>query len=141
KIHTLSGNPVKKILLKLNLPDHRSILTDSQVTPTKQGRMTKPYSSLRFIANCFNAGYLKMEVKADEKSGGIIAIWDDSLFAKRKIMNDEDGFIAIYGEWTKIGIECLMIVVYAPQNYSKKCCLWNHLNSLIHNFHATSIVL
>ncbi|GKD96179.1 RNA-directed DNA polymerase, eukaryota [Tanacetum coccineum] len=56
-------------------------------------------------------------------------------------MNDEDGFIAIYGEWTKIGIECLMIVVYAPQNYSKKCCLWNHLNSLIHNFHATSIVL
>nr|GEW03718.1 retrovirus-related Pol polyprotein from transposon TNT 1-94 [Tanacetum cinerariifolium] len=25
--------------------------------------MTKPYSSPRFIANCFNAGYLKMEVK------------------------------------------------------------------------------
>ncbi|GJZ41169.1 hypothetical protein Tco_0588055 [Tanacetum coccineum] len=25
--------------------------------------MTKPYPSLRFIANCFNAGYLKMEVK------------------------------------------------------------------------------
>nr|GEW71147.1 hypothetical protein [Tanacetum cinerariifolium] len=41
----------------------RSILTDSQVTPTKPGRMTKPYSSHRFIANCFNAGHLKMEVK------------------------------------------------------------------------------
>nr|GEW71663.1 putative reverse transcriptase domain-containing protein [Tanacetum cinerariifolium] len=40
-----------------------SILTDSQVTPTKHGRMTKPYSSPRFIANCFNEGYLKMEVK------------------------------------------------------------------------------
>nr|GEX31214.1 hypothetical protein [Tanacetum cinerariifolium] len=39
----------------------RSILTDSQVTPTKHGRMTKPYSSPYFIANCFNAGYLKME--------------------------------------------------------------------------------
>ncbi|GKC90028.1 hypothetical protein Tco_1150677, partial [Tanacetum coccineum] len=24
------GNPVKEILLKLNLPDHRSILTDSK---------------------------------------------------------------------------------------------------------------
>ncbi|GJX25299.1 hypothetical protein Tco_0231595 [Tanacetum coccineum] len=58
-------NPVKEILLKLNLPDHRSILTDSKVTPTKHGRMTKPYSSPRFIANCFNAGYLKMEVKVD----------------------------------------------------------------------------
>nr|GEX77432.1 hypothetical protein [Tanacetum cinerariifolium] len=44
----------------------RSTLTDSQVTPTKPGRMTKPkpYSSHRFIANCFNAGHLKMEVKA-----------------------------------------------------------------------------
>nr|GEX05085.1 hypothetical protein [Tanacetum cinerariifolium] len=41
----------------------RSILTDLQVTPTKPGRMTKPYSSHRFIANYFNAGNLKMEVK------------------------------------------------------------------------------
>ncbi|GJR05541.1 hypothetical protein Tco_0528525 [Tanacetum coccineum] len=49
----VAGNPVKKILLKLNLSDHRSILTDLKVTPTKPGRMTKPYSSPRFIANCF----------------------------------------------------------------------------------------
>nr|GEY44252.1 retrotransposon protein, putative, unclassified [Tanacetum cinerariifolium] len=52
-----------EILLKLNLPDHRSILTDSKVTQTKHERMTKPYSSPCLIANCFNAGYLKMEVK------------------------------------------------------------------------------
>ncbi|GJV70507.1 putative reverse transcriptase domain-containing protein [Tanacetum coccineum] len=50
-----AGNPVKEILLKLNLPDHRSILTDLKVTPTEHGQMTKPYSSPRFIANCFNA--------------------------------------------------------------------------------------
>ncbi|GJZ41795.1 hypothetical protein Tco_0588681 [Tanacetum coccineum] len=41
----------------------RSILMDSKVTPTKHGRMTKPYSSPRFIANYFNTGYIKMEVK------------------------------------------------------------------------------
>nr|GEV26890.1 retrovirus-related Pol polyprotein from transposon TNT 1-94 [Tanacetum cinerariifolium] len=41
----------------------RSILTDLQVTLTKPGRMTKPYSSHHFIANCFNAGNIKMEVK------------------------------------------------------------------------------
>nr|GEY66842.1 reverse transcriptase domain-containing protein [Tanacetum cinerariifolium] len=40
-----------------------SILTDLQVSPTKPGRMTKPYSSHRFIANCFNVRNLKMEVK------------------------------------------------------------------------------
>ncbi|GJV76551.1 hypothetical protein Tco_1508135 [Tanacetum coccineum] len=63
RLATSAGNPVKEILLKLNLPDHKSILTDLKVTLTKHGRMTKPYSFPRFIANCFNAGYLKMEVK------------------------------------------------------------------------------
>nr|GEZ89751.1 hypothetical protein [Tanacetum cinerariifolium] len=46
----------------------RSILTDLQVTPTKPGRMTKPYSSHCFIANCFNAGNLKMMVKVPGSS-------------------------------------------------------------------------
>ncbi|GJW79733.1 putative reverse transcriptase domain-containing protein [Tanacetum coccineum] len=47
-------------------------LTDLKVTPTKPGRMTKPYSSLRFIANCFIAGNLKMVVKVQN---AIIAFW------------------------------------------------------------------
>ncbi|GKA26239.1 hypothetical protein Tco_0712348 [Tanacetum coccineum] len=62
------GNHVKEILLKFNLPDHRSILTDSKVTPTNHGRMAKPYSFPCFIANYFNAGYLKMEVKVPDSS-------------------------------------------------------------------------
>ncbi|GKF93637.1 hypothetical protein Tco_0283337, partial [Tanacetum coccineum] len=59
RFNTSAGNPVKKILLKLNLPDHTSILTDSKVTPTKPGRITKPDSSPNFIANCFIADSLK----------------------------------------------------------------------------------
>ncbi|GJU95050.1 hypothetical protein Tco_1319806 [Tanacetum coccineum] len=69
RFDTSAGNPVKEILLKLNLLDHRSILTDSKVTPTNHMRITKPYSSPRFIANCFNAGYLKMEVKVPDSAG------------------------------------------------------------------------
>ncbi|GJV73575.1 hypothetical protein Tco_1493570 [Tanacetum coccineum] len=42
RFNTSAGNPVKEILLKLNLPDHKSILTDLKVTPTRHGRMTKP---------------------------------------------------------------------------------------------------
>ncbi|GKE76399.1 hypothetical protein Tco_1542519, partial [Tanacetum coccineum] len=34
RFDTSAGNPVKEVLLKLSLPDHRSILTDSKVTPT-----------------------------------------------------------------------------------------------------------
>nr|GEX85720.1 hypothetical protein [Tanacetum cinerariifolium] len=63
-----AGNPVNKILLKLNLSDHRSILTDSHVTLTKHGRMIKPYSSHRFIANYFNVGHLKMEPKSKDSN-------------------------------------------------------------------------
>nr|GEX76848.1 hypothetical protein [Tanacetum cinerariifolium] len=46
----------------------RSILTDLRDTPTKPGRMTKPYSSHCFIANCFNVGNIKMEVKVPGSS-------------------------------------------------------------------------
>nr|GEW93402.1 hypothetical protein [Tanacetum cinerariifolium] len=41
-------------------------ISDLKVTPTKNGQLTKPYSCPPyFIANCFNAGHLKMEVKSD----------------------------------------------------------------------------
>ncbi|GJT49895.1 hypothetical protein Tco_0976052 [Tanacetum coccineum] len=36
----------------LNKAHGRSILTDPKVSPTNPGRMTKPYLSPRFIANC-----------------------------------------------------------------------------------------
>nr|GFA01913.1 hypothetical protein [Tanacetum cinerariifolium] len=73
RFNNSAGNTIKEILLKLNLPDHRSILTDSNVTPTKYGRMTKPYSSPRFIANYFTAdsckyGHGEVFPKVDEVS-------------------------------------------------------------------------
>nr|GEY26641.1 hypothetical protein [Tanacetum cinerariifolium] len=55
---------LREILLKLNIPDHRSILTDSKVNLTKHERMTKPYSSPNFIADCFIADSYKMEMEA-----------------------------------------------------------------------------
>ncbi|GJU46149.1 hypothetical protein Tco_1203415 [Tanacetum coccineum] len=45
-----------------------SILTDLKVTPTNPGRMTKPYSSPRFIANYVYTGYLKMVVEVPDSS-------------------------------------------------------------------------
>nr|GEU90452.1 hypothetical protein [Tanacetum cinerariifolium] len=53
---------------------NRSILTDSQVTPTKHGRMTKPYLSPRFIAKYFNEEHIKMEVKEN----GLITFTDET---------------------------------------------------------------
>ncbi|GJT13615.1 hypothetical protein Tco_0860657 [Tanacetum coccineum] len=80
----LAGNHVKKILLKLNIPDHRSILTDSNVTPTKHGRMTKPYSSPRFTANYFISGIYK-----DGHGGGdyLEGSGDSTYDFQRKLVN------------------------------------------------------
>ncbi|GJS15868.1 putative ribonuclease H-like domain-containing protein [Tanacetum coccineum] len=40
RFYTSAGNPVKEILLKLNLPDHRSILTDSKMVGDRINKMT-----------------------------------------------------------------------------------------------------
>ncbi|GJR69966.1 hypothetical protein Tco_0016031 [Tanacetum coccineum] len=48
-------NPVKEILLKLNLPDHRSILTDSKILIKMERRYMVPAAGQdksRFITAC-----------------------------------------------------------------------------------------
>ncbi|GJW05457.1 zinc finger, CCHC-type containing protein [Tanacetum coccineum] len=49
RFYTSAGNPVKEILLKLNLPDHRSILTDSKLDMESRTPVTAkanpPYNS------------------------------------------------------------------------------------------------
>ncbi|GJS81367.1 hypothetical protein Tco_0747908 [Tanacetum coccineum] len=42
RFDTSAGNPVKEILLKLNLPDHRSILTDSKMVMEGSGSVPEP---------------------------------------------------------------------------------------------------
>ncbi|GKD90473.1 RNA-directed DNA polymerase, eukaryota [Tanacetum coccineum] len=91
---------------------------------------------LNFILSLWGKNNCDFAVtKSCGSSGGIIAIWDSSLFKKRNVINNEDGFIAIIGDWINIGIECLMIVVYAPQDVNKKILLWNQMNHLILNIH------
>ncbi|GKA79601.1 hypothetical protein Tco_0786197, partial [Tanacetum coccineum] len=93
-IYTLAENPVKDILHKLNLHDNMSILTDSKVTPTKHGRMKKPYSSPRFMANCFNTRYLKMEVKdlPAEEAETEANVWDDESVDVNSFAGGNPGF-------------------------------------------------
>ncbi|GJW44439.1 hypothetical protein Tco_0073238 [Tanacetum coccineum] len=56
----IAGNPVKEILLKLNLPDHRSILTDSKeyikMDMEQQSIKLIPYEVLK-LKNIKKDGY------------------------------------------------------------------------------------
>ncbi|GJV27969.1 hypothetical protein Tco_1384417 [Tanacetum coccineum] len=52
-------------------------------------------------------------------SGGILCIWEATIFKKENI-TISDNFIAIYGTWLSNNAKILFVVVYAPQQASKK---------------------
>ncbi|GJZ61980.1 hypothetical protein Tco_0618117 [Tanacetum coccineum] len=76
RFDTSAGNPVKDILLKLNLPDHRSILTDSKVTPTKHGDealKSKNYKEVyvTLITECFSRSDEVLKLKNFKKDASL----------------------------------------------------------------------
>ncbi|GKC12088.1 hypothetical protein Tco_1008870, partial [Tanacetum coccineum] len=48
---TYTGNPVKEILLKVNLPDHKSVLMDSEVQVKMEMEIPRS-SGFNFITTC-----------------------------------------------------------------------------------------
>ncbi|GJW02345.1 cytochrome P450 [Tanacetum coccineum] len=77
--------------------------------------------------------------KSDGNSGGIIAIWNKSMFMEQKVVYG-DGFLAVYGQWIHFNTPCLMIVVYAPQEFERKVILWDNLSNLVTSFNGPSLV-
>ncbi|GJW63043.1 hypothetical protein Tco_0114927 [Tanacetum coccineum] len=65
----LAGNPVKEILLKLNLPDHRSILTDLKEYIKMDMEVPGSSRLTRFIATCsYSTDIYKDIMKAQLKN-------------------------------------------------------------------------
>nr|GEV94747.1 retrovirus-related Pol polyprotein from transposon TNT 1-94 [Tanacetum cinerariifolium] len=52
-----------------------------------------------------------------------------------------DRFLAIFGDWVNSNIGCLMILVYAPQELTRKQVLWNTLSDIVLKFNGPSVVL
>nr|GEY97101.1 RNA-directed DNA polymerase, eukaryota [Tanacetum cinerariifolium] len=59
-------------------------------------------------------------------SGGILCMWDPNSFWKSSFTRS-DYFVIIRGLWLKSGIKLMIVVVYAPQEASEKCMLWDYL--------------
>nr|GFB30595.1 RNA-directed DNA polymerase, eukaryota [Tanacetum cinerariifolium] len=77
--------------------------------------------------------------KLDGNSGGIIAIWNKSMFMEQNVVYG-DGFLVVYRQRIHFNTLCLMIVVYAPQEFDRKVSLWNNLSNLVTNFYSPSLV-
>nr|GEV29006.1 RNA-directed DNA polymerase, eukaryota [Tanacetum cinerariifolium] len=63
-------------------------------------------------------------------SGGILSVWDPSVFRKKQHIISNN-FVALYGSWIPNKVKVLMISIYAPQSLTCKRLLWSYISSLI----------
>nr|GEV40261.1 RNA-directed DNA polymerase, eukaryota [Tanacetum cinerariifolium] len=73
-------------------------------------------------------------------SGGILCIWEASIFKKDNV-TISDNFIAIYGTWLPNNAKILFIAVYAPQQCSYNRILWDYISTILSRWNGESIIM
>ncbi|GKD05282.1 RNA-directed DNA polymerase, eukaryota, partial [Tanacetum coccineum] len=73
-------------------------------------------------------------------SGGILCIWEPSIFKKDNV-TISDNFVAIYGTWLTNNVKVLLISVYAPQQPAYKRVLWEYLSTLLGRWNGEVIIM
>ncbi|GJX16355.1 hypothetical protein Tco_0217187 [Tanacetum coccineum] len=78
RLNTLAGNPVKEILLKLNPPDHRSILTDSKMEVKPKDDVTS-HTRCRHNSSSDGITYFKMASALTDSNADLEDSFYDSV--------------------------------------------------------------
>ncbi|GJX68153.1 RNA-directed DNA polymerase, eukaryota [Tanacetum coccineum] len=102
--------------------------------------MTGTFNSFTVQSLWNNTPFEFIYNESNGKSGGILAVWDTTLFSLNESLKG-DGYLALLGRWRNIDTSCLIVVVYAPQDHRDKKKLWNNLASLIENHNSFSVLL
>ncbi|KAJ9549144.1 hypothetical protein OSB04_021687 [Centaurea solstitialis] len=68
--------------------------------------------------------------KSRGRSGGLITIWDPSVFIKDTII-EGDGFLAVIGSWSRSAVKIGLVNIYSPQNIGQKKALWLNLQNIV----------
>ncbi|GJV59541.1 cytochrome P450 [Tanacetum coccineum] len=82
------------------------------------------------VGNALGFNMVGKEKDVAQALGGIVAIWDTSKFHMTSSIIG-NGFLALTGKWLSIDIDCLFIVVYAPQALNRKKKLWLDIEALV----------
>ncbi|GJV80214.1 RNA-directed DNA polymerase, eukaryota [Tanacetum coccineum] len=88
-------------------------------------------------------GNYKFEYTISEavgNSGGILCVWDPSVFRKEHHVVS-DNFIALYGSWVSNQAKLLVVSIYAPQSITSKRSLWSYISSLISRWDGHCMVM
>ncbi|GKC16341.1 RNA-directed DNA polymerase, eukaryota, partial [Tanacetum coccineum] len=73
-------------------------------------------------------------------SGEILCIWDTSKFVKDNV-TISDSFLAIRGTWILSSTKLLIVVVYAPQDFSERKILWDYIDHIIQLWEGECVIL
>nr|GEV22513.1 RNA-directed DNA polymerase, eukaryota, reverse transcriptase zinc-binding domain protein [Tanacetum cinerariifolium] len=74
------------------------------------------------------------------KSGGILCVWDKSLFHKKRTYATEH-CLCVECTWIANNSDLLFISVYSPQELSLKRALWTYMAGIINCWHGEVIIM
>ncbi|GJW06163.1 RNA-directed DNA polymerase, eukaryota [Tanacetum coccineum] len=87
-----------------------------------------------------NSNYDFVHSESLGNSGGILCIWEASIF-KKEYVTISDNFVAVYGIWVPCNVKMLIISIYAPQQPSLKKALWEYLLILLGRWNGDVVIM
>ncbi|GJV47243.1 RNA-directed DNA polymerase, eukaryota [Tanacetum coccineum] len=87
-----------------------------------------------------NSNYDYVYSEALGNSGGILCVWEASIF-KKEYATISDNFVAIYGTWLPSNSKLLFVAIYAPQQASCKRVLWDYVSSLVDRWNGEAVIM
>ncbi|GKB35851.1 RNA-directed DNA polymerase, eukaryota [Tanacetum coccineum] len=97
-----------------------------------------PHMDVKFMWGNSNYDYVFSESVGN--SGGILCIWEESIFRKNYV-TISDSFVAIYGTWIPNKTKILIVSIYAPQQPSLRLFLWDYLSILSGRWNGEAILM
>ena len=73
------------------------------------------------------------------QSGGLVSMWDPSVFVKQNIWCD-DNFIIVQGRWLNVEDNLYLVNIYGPQEPPAKQVLWRSLLQFIRNHNGKYVL-
>ncbi|GJW40974.1 RNA-directed DNA polymerase, eukaryota [Tanacetum coccineum] len=84
---------------------------------------------LSSVRSCWgNSNFDYVHSDSVGNSGGILCIWDPNSF-RRSSFTRSDYFVIVRGVWLKLGIDLMIVVVYAPQEAKEKRIYGSNFNA------------
>ncbi|GJV26537.1 RNA-directed DNA polymerase, eukaryota [Tanacetum coccineum] len=132
-VQGLGGNDKKKWVKNLCISNQVNFLS---IQETKMAKIND------FVVKAFwgNMSFDYATSSARGRSGGILCVWDNTLFKKRSVKVTEH-CLCVEGTWLASNSDLLFISVYSPQDLSHKRVLWSYMANIINQWSGEVVVM